>query len=64
MKEFENNALSTTDNPSMTWKRYVYDTFVIQNSQHENKFLQHINFIGKAIQFTAEDTRPDGVMPF
>ena len=60
MGEFENKALNKTYHPPRIWKRFVDDTFVIQDSQHKDKFLQHI----KAMQFTTEGTRPDGGMPF
>ena len=52
------------DHPLGIWKRYVDDTFVIQDSQCKNKFLPHINSIDKTLQFTAENTRLDGTMPF
>ena len=47
------------------------DTFVNQGSQHWDKFLQHFNFIDRAIPFTAEDMlffdiiitpKPDGTL--
>ena len=40
------------------------DTFVIQEEEHRNEFLQHINSIEEKIKFTAESTRADGSMPF
>ena len=40
------------------------DTFVSQCSEHNDNFLQHINSISRAIKFTVEDMRPDGLMPF
>ena len=48
--------------PSL-WKRYVDDTFVIQE-QHKKEFFQHINSIDPNIKFTVETTKADGSMPF
>ena len=40
------------------------DTFTILQSSQKNGFLEHINSIDQHIQFTAEDQRSDGAMPF
>ena len=64
MEEFENRALNTTDHPPRIWKRYVDYTLLTQDSQHKDKFLQHINSKDKAIEFIVEDNRSVGAMPF
>ena len=46
------------------WKRYVDDTCVILDSIRKEEFFQHINSIDLHIQFTAEDAKPDGSIPF
>ena len=40
------------------------DTFVIQKEVHKQDFLQHINSVDPAIQFTVENNKEDGVIPF
>ena len=57
-------ALDTAPHPPSLWKRYVDDTFVIQEEQHKEEFFQHINSIDPNITFTAETTKADGSMPF
>ena len=64
MEEFKAKALSTSPHPPSLWKRFVDDTFVVIKSTHKEEFLNHINFIDKGIQFTAENTKADGSMPF
>ena len=63
MEYFEQKALSTAPNPRL-WCRYVDDTFVIQKEVNKQNFLQHINSVDPAIQFTVEDTKEDGTIPF
>ena len=46
------------------WKRYVEDTCVVIKSAHKQEFMEHINSIDPHIQFTSEDSKPDGSMPF
>ena len=58
MEEFENKAIRTAENPSRLWKRYVDDTFVLQDIQHKEKFLHHIICIDKVIPVRVEDTKP------
>ena len=65
MEEFEAKALSTAPHtPPSPWKGFVGDTFVVIKSVHNDEFLQHINSIDESIQFTAENTKADGSMPF
>ena len=40
------------------------DTFVIHKEIHKQNFLQHINSVDPAIQFTVEDNKEDGAIPF
>ena len=46
------------------WKRFVDDTFVVIKAAHKQDFLDHINSIDHHIQFTSEDSKLDGSMPF
>ena len=46
------------------WKRFVDDTCVIIKETHKQEFLEHINSIDPHIQFTSEDSKDDGSMPF
>ena len=64
MEHFETRALETAPHPPTLWKRFVDDTFVILDTTHKEEFFQHINGIEKKIQFTAENTRADGSLPF
>ena len=50
--------------PPSLWKRFVDDTFVILETTHKEEFFQQINGIEKKIQFTVENTRADGSLPF
>ena len=46
------------------WKRFVDDICVIIKEAHKQEFLEHINSIDPHIQFTSEDSKADGSMPF
>ena len=46
------------------WKTYVDDTFVLQHQAHKEEFLQHINTVYPSIQFTVEEAKEDGSIPF
>ena len=62
MESIEHRAITSAVNPP-GYGRYVNDTFVIlQKSQKE--FLHHINSVDPLINFTTEETRPDGFMSF
>ena len=63
MEYFEQKAISTAPTPRF-WHRYVDDTFVIQEEIHKQDFLQHINSVDPAIQFTVENNKKDGAIPF
>ena len=43
---------------------YVDDTCVILSSANKEEFFQHINSIDPRIQFTSEESKPDGSIPF
>ena len=64
MEDFEMRALNTAPQPPLMWKRYVDDTCVIIKAAQQQSFLNHINSIDKNIQFTSEEPRPDGSIPF
>ena len=61
---FEDRASSTAVNPPRWWKRFVDDTFVILKQEKKEEFLQHINSVDPAIQFTTDEQKQDGSMPF
>ena len=63
MEYFEQKALRTAP-PSRLWHQYVDDTFVIQKEENKQNFLQHINGVDLAIQFTVENYKEDGAIPF
>ena len=64
MEAFEHRAINTTLTPQRIWRRYVDDTFVVQQQSHNEEFFQHINTVDPSIQFTVEEDRPDGSIPF
>ena len=64
MENFEVEAIRSAPHPPYLWKRYVDDTFTIIQSSHRTEFLEYINSIDEHIQFTCEDQREDGSMPF
>ena len=63
MEYFEQKALSTAPSPRF-WCRHVDDTFVIQKEIQKQDFLQHINSVIPVIQFTVENNKEDGAIPF
>ena len=64
MEAFERRAISTALHPPKFWRRYVDDTCVIQHRSHKEEFLTHINSVDNVIQFTVEDAKEDGCIPF
>ena len=50
--------------PPQMWLRYVDGTFVIQQEEHKQNFLKHINDVDQAITFTVENSQQDGATPF
>ena len=63
MDALEHRAINTALNPPRFWRRYVDDTFVVQQQSHKEEFFQHINTVDTSIQFTVEDARLDGFIP-
>ena len=63
MKNFEKKALSFTSIPRL-WMRYVMDTFVIQQEDQKQTFLEHINKVDPAIKCTVEGNEENGAIPF
>ena len=64
MEDFEIKAISSAEYLLSCWKRYFDDTFVVIEPARKEKFLEHINNMDPHIQFTAEDAKPDGSLPF
>ena len=64
MESFEVKAIRSAPHHPYLWKRFVDDTFTIIESSQKNGFLEHISSIDTHIQFTREDQRSDGAMPF
>ena len=49
IEAFEHRAITTATNPPRLWKRYVHDTFVMQQQTYRAEFLQHINSVDPSI---------------
>ena len=64
MESFQVEALRSVPHPPYLWKRFVDDTVTILQSSQRDGFLEYLNSIDQHIQFTAEDQREDGAMPF
>ena len=50
--------------PPRIRKRYVDDSFVLHHHSHKEEFLHHINTVDPSIQFTVEEAKEDGSIPF
>ena len=65
MEGFETKAISSSPHPPYLWKIFVDDTFItIIKSSEKERFLEHLNSIDPNIQFTSEECREDGFVPF
>ena len=64
MEAFEKKAIETALHPPRIWKRYLDDTFVLQDHAHKEEFLQHLNSVDPSIKFTVEESKEDGSIPF
>ena len=64
MEDFEIKATNSAVDPPRIWKRFMDDTFVVIDSARKENFLEHINNMDPHIQFTTEDAKPDGSLPF
>ena len=63
MEDFETKAINTAEYPPRIWKRYIDNICVVIDSAKKEGFLEHIN-IGPHIQFTTEDPKANGSIPF
>ena len=63
MQDLETKAVQYSEFIPKIWYRYVDDTFVIIEKQHEDYFFEHINLINPSIQFTKE-LESDHKLPF
>ena len=63
MESFEVEAIRSAPHPPYLWKRFVDDTFTILQSS-QRWFPGTPDSVDQHIQFTAEDWRRDGAMPF
>ena len=61
---FEVKAINSSPQTPYLWKRFVDGTFTIMKSAQKRSFLEHLNSIDHHIQFTSEESRIDGSMPF
>ena len=64
MEAFEEKTINTSPSPPSLWRRFVDDSFVIIKKTQKDSFNSHINSINEKIQFTMEDGKEDGSMPF
>ena len=64
MEDFETKTLSSAPHSPSLLNRFVDDTFVVIKSAYKEEFFNYINSIEEGIQFTDENTRADGSMPF
>ena len=64
MEAFENRDISTALHPPRIWRRYVDVNFVIQHQSHKEDFFRHINSVDPSVQFTMEESKEDGSIPF
>ena len=64
IEAFKNRAISTALQPLGYGRHYVDDTFVIQHHSHKEEFLVHINTVDPSIQFTVQESKDDGSIPF
>ena len=64
MEDLETKAIKSSPSLQSFWRRFVDDTLTIIKSSQVEIFLNHLNSIDHHIQFTKEDSRPDGSMPF
>ena len=58
MEEFEIKAINSTPHSPHLWFRFVDNAFVIQQAEHTQQHLQHINSHDPHIQFTSKGTQP------
>ena len=64
MEDLEVQVIKTSPSSPVLWKRFVDDTFTIIKKANRSSFLEHLNSIHPSIEFSSEETRSDGSMPF
>ena len=64
MEKFEIKAINSAVDPPRIWKGFVDDTFVVIDSTRKENSMEHINNMDPYIQFTSDDAKPDGSLPF
>ena len=64
LEDLETKAIQSAQNLPSFWRRFVDDTLTIIKSSQIEGFLKHLNSIDHHIQFTKEESRPDGSIPF
>ena len=64
MEHLEREALRSATTPPRHWFSYMDDTFVIQQQANKQVFLDHINSMDPAIQFTVEGNQDNGAISF
>ena len=64
MEDLATKAIQSAQDPPSFWRRFVDDTLTIMKSSQIDNFLQHLNSLDQNIQFTKEEARADGSMPF
>ena len=64
MEYFEEKVLRTAENLPRSWKRYMDNPFIVQETEHKDNILRHINSLDQSIKLTVEDTQTDGSMLF
>ena len=62
-KSLKSRPLAVPHFPN-TWLRYVDDTFVIQEAEHSQQLLQHINSQNPHVQFTVKEPNQEGALSF
>ena len=64
MEYLEQKALSTAPHLPRFWHRFCDDTFVNHKEVNKQSFFLHINSVDPAIQFTVENNKEGGSIPF
>ena len=62
--DFWGQSPINSSGPPRWWKRFGDDIFVILKQDKKEQFLQYIYSVDQAIQFTIEEQKQDGSMPF
>ena len=54
MENFEQMALAKAENPSLWWKRYVDDTYMVLRKDQTQSFTDYLNTVDEDIKWTTE----------